>query len=297
MRARRLIRRGIATGLLLAVMASGADTARADFRHARMGARPKALGSAFVSLADDANAAYWNPAGLVRDDRVSFMLTRSWLFGVSDIENDYLAADLPSLGRFHFGASWVRLGIDKLYHEDTINLSVATGAPFLPGLSVGLTGKMFLLAAPGYEQYNDPNYNGGDQGYSADIGLIYDRGGPWSVGAVVYNLVETELQLLDSTSDPDPIYREWAAGGNWLFRDTLLVTADLRNREGRTGDVILHGGAEIWFYDALVLRAGMDRGLVTMGAGLQDKHWQADFTLETDKKLGNVYMLSFTVRK
>jgi len=40
----------------------------------------------------------------------------------------------------------------------------------------------------------------------------------------------------------------------------------------------------------------MDRGLVTMGAGLQDKRWEADFAVETDRKLGNVYMLSFTVR-
>ncbi len=36
--------------------------------------------------------------------------------------------------------------------------------------------------------------------------------------------------------------------------------------------------------------------MVTMGVGLQDDHWQADFSLETDNKLGNIYMISFTVR-
>ncbi len=292
----RRLRRGVFALAAAGCLVLAAGDALADFRHARMGARPKALGSAFVSLADDANAAYWNPAGLTRDSRVSLMLTRSWLYGLSDLSNDYLAADLPSLGGFHFGASWVRLGIDDIYYEDTLNLAVARELAFLPGLSVGVTAKMFLLDAPGYEQYNDPNFNGGDQGFSADLGLLYDSGGAWTLGAVVYNLHETELQLLESTSDPDPVYTEWAAGGSWLFRDTLLITADLRNREGRTTDVILHGGAEIWFFDALVLRSGLDKGLVTMGAGLQDKHWQTDFTIETDKKLGNVYMLSFTVR-
>ncbi len=46
----------------------------------------------------------------------------------------------------------------------------------------------------------------------------------------------------------------------------------------------------------MALRAGLDAGLVTLGAGLQDDHWQADFTLQTEKALGNIYMISFTVR-
>ena len=282
--------------VLLTLLAGLAPGARADFRHAHMGARPQALGSAFVSLADDANAAYWNPAGLVRDHRTSLMLTNSWLYGVSDIINTYVAMDLPQMAGLHFGASWVRLGIKDIYYEDTINLAVAANMPFMEGLSLGVTGKMYLLAAPGYEQYNDPNYNGGDQGYSFDLGVLYDSGEAWSLGATVYNLVETKLQLIESTSDPDPIYTEWAAGGNYLFRETLLVTADFRNREGEINNIVLHGGAEIWFYDAMVLRTGLSQGMVTLGAGLQDDHWQLDFALETDKNLGNIFMLSFTVR-
>jgi hypothetical protein len=282
--------------VLLMVVAGFVKSARADFRHSRMGARPKALGSAYVSLADDANAAYWNPAGVVRDDRISLMLTNAWLYGVSDLTNTYLAADLPRLGPVHLGASWVRLGIKDLYYEDTINLAVAARMPFLEGLSLGVAGKMFLLAAPGYEQYNDPNYNGGDQGYSFDLGAHYDSGGPWTLGAVLYNVLETKLQLIQSTSNPDPIYTEWAAGGSYLFRETLLVTADFRSREGEFNNIVLLGGAEIWFYDAMVLRAGLDEGLVTLGVGLQDDHWQADISLKTEKAIGNVYMLSFTVR-
>ena len=268
----------------------------ADFRHAGVGARPKAMGSAFVALADDANATYWNPAGLTRSDRTSLMLTNSWLYGLSEIDNYYLALDLPQVGAFHFGFSWVRLGITDVYNEDTINLAVATELPFLTGLSVGVAGKMFVLDAPGYDQYNDPSFSGGDQGYSADLGLLYDSGDAWTLGGTIYNLHETSLQLLSTTANPDPVFTEWAAGGSYLFRDTLLLTADFRNREGRTTDVVLHGGAEIWFFDAMVLRTGLDHGMVTIGAGLQDTHWEADFSLETDKNLGNIYMLSFTVR-
>ena len=285
---------------LLGVLVAGsctllASAARADFRYANPGARPKAMGSAFVALADDPNAAYWNPAALTRTDRLALMASNSWLY-VKDIDNYYLAATLPQWGNIHFGASWVRLGITNVYSEDTLNLSAAMPVPFLTGLSAGVTGKMFLLDAPGYEVYNDPNYMGGDQGYSADIGLHYDSGKAWTLGAVVYNLHETTLQLISTTANPDPVYTEWAAGGSYLFRDTLMLTADLRSREGRDLDTVLHGGAEIWFFDALALRTGLHAGMVTMGVGLQDVHWQADFALETDNKLGNVYMLSFTVR-
>ena len=288
---------GWVVGLFLVTVLAGlTPTARADFRFAGMGARPMALGSAYVSLADDTNAAYWNPAGLVRDNRVSLMLTNSWLYGISDITNTHVAMNLPQLAGLHFGASWVRLGIKDIYYEDTINLAVAANMPFMEGLSLGVTGKMYLLAAPGYVQFNDPSYNGGDQGYSFDLGALYDSGGAWTLGATVYNLVETKLQLLESTSDPDPIFTEWAAGGSYLFRETLLVTADFRNREGEVNNIVVHGGAEIWFYDAMVLRTGLSHGMVTLGAGLQDDHWQLDFALETDKNLGNIFMLSFTVR-
>ena len=292
----RIFRTVLRATVVVAVFLSGAPAARADFRYATPGARPKAMGSAFVALADDANAAYWNPAGLTRTNRLTLMATSSWLYGVSDIDNYYLAATLPQAGVFHFGISWVRLGISDKYSEDALNLAVAAPLSFLSGLSVGVTGKMFLLDAPGYEIYNDPNYLGGDQGFSADLGLHYDSGGAWTLGAAFYNLSETRLQLISTTSNPDPVYSEWALGGSYLFRNTLLLTADVRSREGRELDTVVHGGAEIWFFNALALRTGLHAGMVTMGVGLQDVHWEADFSLETDNKLGNVYMLSFTVR-
>ncbi|MBK8166875.1 MAG: hypothetical protein IPK64_13110 [bacterium] len=290
-------RRWAAAAVAVLVLGGTADEARADFRFLGMGARPRAMGSAFVSLADDANAAFWNPAGLVRSHRSALMLTRAWLYDTDELRHDYLAVEAPTWRNWHVGASWVRLSIPDLYNEDQINLAVAHELPFVPGLSVGITGKLFLLSAPGYERYNDPYYNGGDHGFSADLGLLYDSGGAWTVGAAFYNLKGTELQLLENTSDPDPVPSDWAAGGSWLFRETLLVTADVRSRDGQAGNLVVHGGAEIWFFDALVLRSGLDRGLVTMGAGLQDKHWQADFAVQTDRRLGNVYLLSFTVRK
>jgi hypothetical protein len=283
--------------LLATVIALTATTdASADFRHTRMGARPRALGSAYVSLSDDANATLWNPAGLSRDNRLSLMATRAWMYSVSELSHDYLTLDFPAWRGLHFGACFVRLGIDDIYYEDVYDLAVAVEVPFLEGLSVGAAGKIFRLTAPGAERYNDPAYNGGDTGYAADLGFLYDSGEAWTLGGVVYNLNEPYLQLLDTTTDPDPVYSQFALGGSYLFRDTLLLTCDLRSREGGWDNSVLNGGAEIWFFNALALRAGLNEGMVTMGVGLQDVHWQADIALETHNELGSVYLLSFTVR-
>ncbi len=290
---RRLLNLALAAATLAAL---AAGPARADSRHQRMGARPRAMGSAFVSLSDDPNAVLWNPAGLRSDDRLAAMVTRHWLYDVATLENDMLSLTFPAWHGVSLGAGFIRLGIEDIYHEDTYLLSAAADVPWLRGLAVGASGKLLRLAAPGYERYGDPAYDGGDTGFALDLGWLYDSGANWRLGGVVTNLNEPYLQLLATTTDPDPVYSGFAVGGSYLFRDTLLLTADLRSREGGWDSVALHGGAEIWFYDALALRAGYNVDQVTMGFGLQDVHWEADFSLETHKELGNVYMLSFTVR-
>lgn len=291
--------------LLAAAVLASAWPALADFRATRMGARPRAMGSAFVSLADDGNATLWNPAALGRDERMQTMVTRAWLYNIDNsspnLRNDALSidlpgADLPLLGRVHFGFGFVRLGITDVYYEDAYSLAAGCDLPWLDGLAVGVTGKIYRLSAPGYEAYDDPSFLGDDSAFTGDLGLHYDSGADWTLGAAVYNLEESYLQLLSTTVDPDPVFRTFAVGGSYLFRDTLLLTCDLRSREGGLDDTILNGGAEIWFFDALALRSGLFEGRVTMGVGLQDRRWQADFALETHRELGDVYMLSFTLR-
>lgn len=87
-----------AAAALAALVVGAAADARADFRFLGTGARPRAMGSAFVSLADDANAVFWNPAGLTRSNRVALMATRAWMYDDAELRHDCLAAELPSWG-------------------------------------------------------------------------------------------------------------------------------------------------------------------------------------------------------
>jgi len=282
--------------IILASLLSGA--ARADFRHTQRGPRPGAMGSAFVGVADDANAIYWNPAGMVLVERFEITGCRSSLYDVAELSNDYIASvySLGSTG-LAFGASWTRLELEDIYHEDTVNLGLAAAIPGLDGFSIGAAGKIFTLAAPGYEKYNDPAYEGSVNKFSFDLAAYYHSPGrKWAIGVVVYNVNEPKLQLLKTTNEPDPVFREYAIGASYMFSDLLLVSYDLRSRYGELSNVVGRIGSEIWFFDAVALRGGFEQENLTAGIGLKGKRWQIDLMLETHYDLGNSYQFGLSIR-
>ncbi|MDO8550226.1 MAG: PorV/PorQ family protein [Ignavibacteria bacterium] len=62
----------------------------AQFLKIGIGGRASALGDAFVAIANDASALYWNPAGLVQFEKTQvFFSHNEW---VADIDHDFLGA-------------------------------------------------------------------------------------------------------------------------------------------------------------------------------------------------------------
>lgn len=282
--------------ITFALLLAFAAQARADFRHARMGPRPRAMGSAFVAVVDDANAVYWNPAGMTLLDRFELTGCRTLLYDVDGLTNDYLAVAYahPRFGAL--GISWVRLGLKDVYHEDAVNVAYARRIPLVEGLSCGVSLKIFALSAPGYEKYNDPAYEGRDVEPSFDLGVHYRVTKALTFGAAVYSANEPELSLLRTTRSPAPVEREIAVGASYTFRELLLTTFDLKTRRGSFGNAVGRFGSELWFFDAVALRGGFEEGNMTAGLGLKGRRWQIDVMLETHYDLGDVYQFSGTIR-
>src|SRR3972149_5404206 len=65
-----------------------------EFLKAQLGARAIGMGGAFVAVADDATAPYWNPAGMVYLPYREVLPQHSEKFG-SLVNHDYLGAALP----------------------------------------------------------------------------------------------------------------------------------------------------------------------------------------------------------
>lgn len=96
---------------------AGADKYAAEFLKVGAGARALGMGGAFVALADDASATYWNPAGLVSlvDTEVEAMHAEQ--FG--DIVNyDFVTAGFPSSSlderKSAIGVAVIRLAVDDI---------------------------------------------------------------------------------------------------------------------------------------------------------------------------------------
>ena len=56
------------------IFALGGGTSNADFLKIGVGGRPSAMGEAYTGVADDANGAFWNPAGLTAVDHMTVSL-------------------------------------------------------------------------------------------------------------------------------------------------------------------------------------------------------------------------------
>ena len=285
-----------ALALTVALLLSG-GAASANFLEVETGARPMGMGGAFVAVADDVTALHWNPAGLARLGGFQLFGMRTSVYSVDGLSEDAVLAAY-GMGDQGFGLGWMRTGakhVYDLYKEDTIVVGYGRETP-IDGLAAGVALKRYSIDAPGYDYYNDPAFKeGGDASFAVDLGCLYGVG-KWKLGATVRNLGEPELSLLDTTQEPDPIYSEFRFGGSYVFREVMLLTAELRiPREvpeyyERTNTLNL--GTEIWFYDAFALRAGLNMDRITAGLGLKTKPVRIDVALLSERRIGSLYRLS-----
>ncbi|MFH1784760.1 MAG: PorV/PorQ family protein [bacterium] len=97
---------GLLMVMAVAINASATENSGAAFLKIGVGARPIGMGGAFVALANDANAVFWNPAGIsqLKSQQIGAMHTQ-W---ISDITYDYVGYVSP-VGKGAIGISGVYL--------------------------------------------------------------------------------------------------------------------------------------------------------------------------------------------
>ena len=281
--------------LVLAAVASG--PAYTGFMAMEEGARATAIGGAFTAVADDATAVFWNPAGLAIMDGFKLTGMGTRLFSVEGLSENVVSLSYSGWAKTGIGAGWARTGVEDVYNENTFVLGV--GRQLLAdGLAAGGALRVYRLAAPGYEYYNDPNFNDGDQDYALDLGFLYKRR-TWSLACVLRNLGQPEMKLISTTEDPDPITSEIRVGGTYTFRDVMLISGELRLPNEvpsyYTRRVRYALGTEIWFVGVFALRAGINDGKATAGLGLRISWLTIDASLLSVRRPGSKYRLSLSL--
>jgi len=96
----------VATLIFSATILSAAGETALDFMRINVGARPAGMGEAFVAVADETSAMYWNPAGLgfMKSTELQGMYS-SW---IGDVSYGYLGFATPTKdGTFGAGVQYV----------------------------------------------------------------------------------------------------------------------------------------------------------------------------------------------
>ena len=178
-------------------------TEGANFLDIPVGARPAALGSSYTSLASDAYATVWNPAGLgfVRQTEVAGQQL-SYLESVND---EYLGLSQPINAASALGASIQYLGSGNIpstdnsgnpigsYSSHFAAYSAAYGYRFADTFALGAAAKWINAAID----------NVSANAYAADVGALFRPSETWSFGASVDNL-GSKLTFFD-TGDSLPL--------------------------------------------------------------------------------------------
>jgi hypothetical protein len=219
-----------------------------DFLNVPVGARASGMGGAFVAVADDASAAYWNPAGLSRIGPQVLFAHNAYIV---DMKQEYVSA-VTRFGEWTVAGSFNIFDIGTLEKRDDsgallgefrpfdLSLGISVAYPVLEDLSLGATAKGIM---------SDIDIETAT-GFLFDIGAIWDGAiGPVegiSAGVTVRNLGPS-LTFIDEPFDAPLGVR----GGLAYRRDMpaagsrFVLSFDVESMRG--GDIETFVGGE-WYY-------------------------------------------------
>jgi hypothetical protein len=287
--------------LLISSAAVAENKASLDLGIAGMGARPTGMGRSFVSIADDANAIFQNPAGL------GFMKT----WGATSMSTRLLnRADYKLLGLLvptnmgTIGLGYIGMNTPAGYLT-TDRASLATATPISYGSSM-------LVFSYGYDmnhrieganighmaiganlKFINNSFSGVDEatgsGLEADLGVIIKPNDEISLGASLQNVwMGDSLQWASGTKEDVPATIR--LGASFLALKNLLVSLDTETPTSNR-PILFHGGVEWTLFPILALRAGLDQdptGLtssvtnMTAGIGITVGGFRFDYAYRAD---------------
>ncbi len=291
----------VLSGLLAAPVspAHAVDKFGAEFLKIGVGSRALGMGGSFVAVADDASAAYWNPAGLTFLPAVNLQATHAEVFG-GILKHDVVSWGMPignDDNRATIGVTAIRLSVDdiKVTKDALIEESgglvridpsrVETKSAYDLGLlfsyaravgdrwSVGGTFKMIRQSLLD---------DGSSFGLGADLGFLFHPNPRTSFGLRLADITTTQISWdtgRHETLAPTATIGFQTTRTVTPLRGTLTVGVDLQTAFEDLGEAdqwstgSLSGnvlpGLEYWYNDALALRVGSNAGHFSAGAGLR----------------------------
>lgn len=256
------------------------------------GVRPAALGGAFTAISDDANAVFYNPAGLYRVEKNEFLASYGRLyFGLDDDSNigTSLISYVNPFGKYGTaGLGIYSLSLSGLYSEKMISFSY--GLRIVPKLGFGLTMKS-LSHKYGSDDYTenaidnsgtplgtaDPIFSDGKSRakLSGDFGIFYRPDSKYNLGFTMQNINSPDLGLKET----DKVEKTYRTGFGYAPKTANMSIEIL----SKSGDTNITSGFEKYFSQkTFALRGSLTFGSrdlrrLTLGLGLNQKNYKLDY--------------------
>jgi len=256
----------------------------ANFIGMNHGGRAMAMGNAYIALADEPTAIFFNPAGLSKIDQYSLKASHQNLYGISELYNDMVAFSAP-LPYSRIGVSWTQISLSNEYSEQAFYLSVASiirpyGIPVRFGTSL----KYEKISVLNYEEANNPS------NYDLNVGIMIDAKKDLTFAFVANDILRPEFKIL---TESEELTTEFKTGVCYNWRKAVNFVADYVWNED---DSFWNLGGEMWFYNVFAARIGMHEDKLTTGFGIKAKYWTLDGALLSDTNLGSTYRISIGVK-
>jgi hypothetical protein len=256
------------------------------------------MGGAFCTIADDSNAIYYNPAGLVQvfQPEVSGM-GAAMLNGKSILSN--LAYVQPFSDQLIWGLSTVQSfdAEGTKNHEATYEISFAAPLAVDKTISVGFNLKYYKVTSPDVAEVNG-NGLGVDMAFLYHIPLVFRYGKQINLGLMAEDL-DTTLHEQNDSKLPTRI----RGGLSYEFTDDLVAAFEMDSYNDpsytTTKHTVPHIGIEGWFFENRVgLRTGYtgyqtESGVFTAGISYRSRLWGIDYAyMGHPENLGSSHRIS-----
>ena len=213
------------------------------------GTKSVGLATAFVAVADNPWAVYYNPAGLslLPSFEVSLFFVPQQ-FGLSELQTVSAAAVVPtSFGTLAIGVS--QFGFE-LYRETGISVGIGESIDW--GVAGGLTANAYRLSFGDY---------GSTQTITLDLGLLAQLDEQVSLGFSFRNVLAATIG-----SHNERLPQVLSLGASYAPISIFFLTAELE-KDVRY-PAIIKAGAEQMFLDMLSLRVGVSNNPDKFSTGL-----------------------------
>ncbi len=304
----------------MAVYADQADYA-AEVLTKGAGARPLAMGGAFVAAANDATAAYWNPAGLALIDDIEITTMHS---AQSDLQSyDFLNIAFKTESAGSYALSYLRLGVGDiaLTNADSPNVIGTTTysdqAALISGgwklskqFAIGGTIKLLKTDAASASAF----------GFGSDLGLLFKPIKELAFGITARDYTGgSYIQWQGTTTNPTQVLQpSVTVGVSWTEEfgkrqnqgdapvpvSTLSVNFDADTLYAGKALNNYHFGVEYWYKQFVAVRGGLetkgfqfdnDSFTPSAGVGLWAYLFEIDYAFVANS-IGGIHYISLITR-